>query len=144
MTSTHSKRARDNVAEIGERYVEAVRRGDAAAVLDLLAPGAVFRSPFSTWTGTALPRVYRARAGAFQRLRVDAVVSDHRRVVVVLWRAEVNEISVEASEVLSFTDDPRIGRVDVYLRPADALPAVYQAMVHAWPTATDHQVPRRP
>jgi hypothetical protein len=142
MTSTDSKRARGTLAEFGERYVEAVRRGDAAAMLGPLAPGAVFRSPFRTWTGAALPRVYRARAGAFQGLRVDAVVSDRRRVVV-LWRAQVNHTAVEASEVLSFTDDGAIGRVDVYLRPADALPAVYQAMVHAWPTATDQQGPRR-
>lgn len=42
MTSMHRERPQDNLAEIGARDVGTLRRGDALAMLDLLAPGAVF------------------------------------------------------------------------------------------------------
>jgi ketosteroid isomerase-like protein len=113
-----------------DTYIDVLRRGDVNAVLDMLAPDAVFASPYRTWRGRSLRNVYAARAKAFEHLRVDALVREGGRAVV-LWRATVSGSLVEASEVVSYGDGT-IRRVDVYLRPAEVLQLVYEAMVREW------------
>jgi hypothetical protein len=64
-------------------------------------------------------------------LLVKSVIRDHDRAVI-LWQATIGDAAVEAAELVSISDGA-IYRVDVFLRPATVLDAVYQAMVAAWP-----------
>jgi hypothetical protein len=92
---------------------------------------AVFQSPFHTWRRRHVPSVFRARGRAFGDLRVGSVLRDRDRALI-LWRATVDGAPVEGAELVSISDGA-IGRIDVFLRPATVLDAVYQAMVAAWP-----------
>ncbi len=114
-------------------YLDGLQRGDVEAVLGVLAPQAVFQSPFGSWRGRFLHRVYAARAMAFTDLDIDAAIRGAGRAVI-LWRATVAGARVEAAEVLSL-GETAIGRVDVYLRPADVLGTVYTAMARSWPAS---------
>ena len=68
---------------------------------------------------------------AFNNLLVKSVIREDDRAVI-LWQATVSDAQVEAAELVSISDGA-IYRVDVFLRPATVLDAVYQAMVAAWP-----------
>jgi hypothetical protein len=118
-------------ANLVDAYLDGLLRGDADAVLGLLAPEAVFQSPFGSWRGRSLRSVYAARAAAFDCLDIDGVIRDAGHAVI-LWRATVGGAHMEAAEVLSL-GEMAIGRVDAYLRPAGVLESVYAAMARAWP-----------
>ncbi len=117
--------------DLVDAYMGGLRRGDVDAVLGLLAPEAVFQSPFGSWRGRLLRSVYAARAVAFCDLDIDALTRGAGRAVI-LWHATVAGARVESAEVLSL-GETAIGRVDAYLRPADVLESVYTAMARAWP-----------
>lgn len=117
--------------DLVDAYIDGLKRGDVDAVLGLLAPESVFRSPFNSWRGRFLGNVYAARAAAFGDLDVDAPIRDAGRAVI-LWRATVAGARVESAEILTL-GETAIVRVDAYLRPAGALKSVYTAMAAAWP-----------
>ena len=119
--------------DLVDAYMDGLQRGDVDAVLGLLAPEAVFQSPFGSWRGRFLRSVYAARAAAFGDLAIDATIRGAGRAVI-LWRATVAGAPVESAEVLSL-GEMAIGRVDAYLRPADMLESVYTAMARAWPAS---------
>ena len=114
-----------------DTYVMALATEDAEAALITLSADPTFHSPFRTWRGRHVPSVFRARTSAFSNLLVKSVIRDHDRAVI-LWQATVSDAQVEAAEVVSISDGA-VCRVDVFLRPATVLDAVYQAMVAAWP-----------
>ena len=120
-------------ASLVDAYIDGLKRGDVDAVLGLLAPQAVFQSPFGSWRGRFLRSVYAARAAAFGSLDIDAPIRGAGRAVI-LWRATVADARVEAVEILSL-GETAIGRVDAYLRPAEVLESVYTAMARAWPAS---------
>jgi len=119
--------------DLADAYLDGLQRADVDAVLGLLAPGAVFQSPFRSWRGRFLRSVYVARVAAFGDLDIDALIRGAGRAVI-LWRATVAGAPVEAAEVLSLSETA-ISRVDAYLRPADVLESVHTAMARAWPTS---------
>jgi hypothetical protein len=114
-----------------DTYVDALTAGNPTAALSVLSDTAVFQSPFNTWRARHLRSVFHARAGAFANAVFETVIRDHNSAVI-LWRAQVSGAEVQGAEVLSLRAGI-IDRVDVYLRPADVLAAVHQAMVKAWP-----------
>lgn len=117
--------------DLVDAYIDGLARGDVDAVLGLLTPEAVFQSPFRSWRGRFLRNVYAARAAAFGDLDVGAPIRGAGRAVI-LWRATVAGARVESAEILTL-GETAIGRVDVYMRPADMLKSVYTAMAGAWP-----------
>jgi hypothetical protein len=129
-----------NTDKLIDTYVTALVTGDAGTALTTLSADATFQSPFNTWRSRHVPSVFRARSSAFSDLQVRSVIRDRDRAVV-LWHATVGDARVEAAELVS-TSDGVIHQVDVFLRPAAVLDAVYQAMVAAWPANGDAPSPR--
>ncbi|WP_020499490.1 hypothetical protein [Sciscionella marina] len=112
-------------------YARALAANDTERLLAMLGTDIVFRSPFSTWEAEAIGQVYRARTAVFERLAVDTVLGEAPRAAL-LWHAQLDGTTVEASEILTF-DGNTIERVDVFLRPAEVLDPVFRAMSRAWP-----------
>ena len=121
---------RDTAGAIGT-YVGALAADDVDLALNTLSADAVFQSPFHTWRRHHVPSVFRARSQAFSDLVIESVIRDGDRALI-LWRATVDGDQVEGAELVSVSDHA-IGRIDVFLRPANMLGAVHQAMVAAWP-----------
>jgi ketosteroid isomerase-like protein len=119
--------------QVVDNYIEAIVRGDVDAVLETLDRDFVFHSPFNVWRAKHARAIFTARARAFSGLIVDAVVRENDRAVL-LWRATIDERSVDSSEALSIRNG-KVIRADAYLRPAIALDLVHQAMSKAWPVA---------
>jgi ketosteroid isomerase-like protein len=126
-------------ADLVEQYLDALTGEDVVGVLATLAPDVVFQSPFNTWHGRAIGKVYAARFGAFGDLELESVILDDDRAAI-LWRATVDGRQVESSEVLTIADGV-ISRVDAFLRPADVLESVHAAMTAAWPAWSRARVP---
>jgi hypothetical protein len=126
--------------DLVEVYVAALAVGDAETALATLSPDAVLHSPFHTWPARHVPSVFHARGNAFSGLRIDTVMRSDERAAV-LWRATVNDADVEAVELLSLGGGA-ICRIDVFLRPAEVLDSVEQAMVKAWPRGRRRRMTR--
>jgi hypothetical protein len=120
------------MTDVATTYAQLLAAERLDELLGLLGPGCVFQSPFSRWDTTAsVTAAYGARAAAFDDLQVHDVLRSTDRAAV-LWSASVGGETVEASEVITL-EGGHVVRVDVYLRPASVLPAVYAAMTAAWP-----------
>lgn len=113
-------------------YVDALAANRTEDLTALLGEAPVFQSPFSLWETPALVHAaFAARTKAFSGLQITHV-SDAEGFATVLWQAFVGDEYVEGCEVLS-SSGGRVTRVDVFLRPANALKSVYAAMSAAWP-----------
>jgi hypothetical protein len=120
----------DHTGDLIRTYAGALTAHDAETALNALSADAVFHSPFHAWRGHHVPSAYRARCEAFDNLLVSSVIRD-RDQAVIFWSATVGGAQVEAAERV-LIGDGTIVRVDVFLRPADVLDTVHQAMVAAW------------
>lgn len=113
-------------------YRQALVDGDAGALVELFGPQPRFVSPFSVWsTREAVAAACTARTRAFRDVSV-GVTSAGDGAGFVRWRGLVGEHEAEGVDVLAVGSDG-VSSVDVFLRPADVLDAVYAAMVAAWP-----------
>lgn len=112
-------------------YLHALERADAAALVALLSPTVRFVSPFSTWTTPhSAARACAARCRAITAVTGVAVLSDGVHGVV-RWHGRIGDVDLEGIELLALADDC-ISRIDVFLRPANALDIVYGALTAAW------------
>ncbi len=118
--------------QFARQYLEALRLGDARAIISVLADDVKFVSPFSVWnTRQTVEAACTARTRAFGDLEGVTAV-EHGGDAFVRWRAKVGTRDVEGVDVLS-TGTDGVRTIDVFLRPADALDEVYAAMTAAWP-----------
>jgi hypothetical protein len=113
-------------------YVQALQDADPARLIALLVDEPTFVSPFSVWsTRRAVEAACRARTRAFSDVVATSVL-EHAGSASIRWRAQLAGRDVEGIDLITARQDG-IGTIDVFLRPANVLPAVYQAMTEAWP-----------
>lgn len=125
----------DVLGSVPTAYATALAAGRAQDLIDLLAEGVCFQSPFSLWqTPGSVAAAFSARCQAFSALTIDHVVQQDERAVL-LWHGTVDGQTVEGCEALTSAGG-RISRVDVFLRPAEVLETVLAAMTAAWPTTS--------
>lgn len=114
-------------------YTDALREGTPDRLIRRLAADAVFISPFSSWTaGADVRAAYQARALAVTDVTVTSSAAGDD-VGVVAWRGRTGQYTCEGVDILTLTAAGAIARADVFLRPADVLAEVRQAMAAAWP-----------
>ncbi|WP_028937945.1 nuclear transport factor 2 family protein [Pseudonocardia spinosispora] len=112
------------------RYATALAAGDPATILALFTDDASMISPFNHWKGRAIELAYRARARAFTKPTIETVLAGNDRAVVV-WHRDLDGVEVRACDVLTLRGYA-IEQVEIYIRPAEVLPAVHTAMTAAW------------
>jgi hypothetical protein len=121
-------------ADVARAYVEALEGGSGPALVALLSPRARFVSPFSVWSEPrSVAAACQARTRAFHGVLTISTMTrgDHASI---RWHGLVGDQEVEGVDLLA-VDPSGITTIDVFLRPASALDAVYAAMTTAWPTS---------
>ena len=123
-----------------------VAGGDLAALLALLHPDAVFRSPaaFRPYHGAlAVAAILRTVAGVFTDFAYERqfVAADGLNVALE-FRARVGDRELKGIDLIRFDADGRIVDFEVMIRPASALQALADEMgrrLAAAPPAAGHR-----
>jgi hypothetical protein len=120
-------------AEIGlKRWHDIVESGDAAQLAEIIAEGAVFKSPavHTPQEGRELVTAYLA--GAMVVLGPDLTYHDEwvrERDAVLRFTSMVDGLQVEGVDMITWDDDGQIASFTVMIRPFKALQAVMARML---------------
>jgi hypothetical protein len=120
-------------AEIGlKRWHDIVESGDAAQLVEIIAEGAVFKSPavHTPQEGRELVTAYLA--GAMVVLGPELTYHDEwvrERDAVLRFTSMVDGLQVEGVDMITWDDDGQIASFTVMIRPFKALQAVMARML---------------
>lgn len=132
MTADKGRSMARTVEQAAEEYAAALAADDVPALIASLAPDATFTSPFSHWHRPQdVARVYRTRARAFDKIRVDHITTG-ADAFVVAFAARVGGVDVYGAEVVTVTEDGAPREIRALFQPASALPTIYERMTALW------------
>lgn len=105
-----------------QSYVDGINAGDVDAVLALFADDAVIEDPFGSEpkTGETLAEFYRGAAGGGVKLTLQGPIrGSHGDSAAMAFTVEVQGMTIDAIDVMTFNADGKIIKMDAYWGPDD-------------------------